>query len=115
MTLTTSGPLIQHLLFPLPPCQAKLHLVYLFYPETAGRTLEDIDRFFAGRCPLLVYKDKEAIASTRPTKYLEQEQDEMRRNSSVVAGDAAAMAEARRQSWARKDSMASGREHAEKV
>jgi hypothetical protein len=67
--------------------------VYLFYPETAGRSLEDIDRFFAGHAPLLVFKDKEAIAEKRPQKFIEREQQEMRRQSSVVAGHAAAATE----------------------
>lgn len=68
----------------------KRSIVYFFYPETAGRTLEDLDRYFAGDAPLLVFKDKEAIASKRPTKYIENEQAEIRRHSSVVAGDVAA-------------------------
>jgi hypothetical protein len=67
--------------------------VYLFYPETAGRSLEDIDRFFAGHAPLLVFKDKEAVAEKRPQQYIEREQQEMRRQSSVVAGHAAAATE----------------------
>lgn len=62
-------------------------IVYFFYPETAGRTLEDLDRYFAGDAPLLVFKDKEVIASHRPQKYIENEQAEVRRHSSVVASD----------------------------
>jgi|SRR5690349_4296510 len=61
--------------------------VYFFYPETAGRTLEDLDRYFAGNAQLLVFKDKEAISSHRPQKYIESEREEVRRHSSVVAGD----------------------------
>ncbi|KAI9722501.1 MAG: hypothetical protein M1828_004748 [Chrysothrix sp. TS-e1954] len=73
-------------------------IVYLFYPETAGRTLEDMDRFFAGHGgvdengkvveghppPLLVYKDKDAIARRRPQKFVDREFGEVRRNSSAV-------------------------------
>lgn len=33
-------------------------LVYLFYPETAGRTLEDIDRYFMDHDNIFVFKDK---------------------------------------------------------
>lgn len=33
-------------------------LVYLFYPETAGRTLEDIDRYFMEHSNILVFRDK---------------------------------------------------------
>lgn len=64
--------------------------VYFFYPETAGRTLEDIDRFFHGGAPLFVFKDKEAIAEKRPDRFIEQENQSVRRHSSVVAGDVAA-------------------------
>lgn len=63
--------------------------VFFFYPETAGRTLEDIDRFFAGHCPLLVFKDKEAIAEKRPDRFVEHEKAEIRRNSSIVPQDVA--------------------------
>ncbi len=31
---------------------------YYFYPETAGRTLEDIDAYFRGQPSLLVFRDK---------------------------------------------------------
>ena len=64
--------------------------VFFFYPETAGRSLEDIDRYFTGNCPLLVFLDKEAIQEKRPERYIEREQDEMRRNSSVVPGQVGA-------------------------
>ncbi|KAJ5986346.1 general substrate transporter [Penicillium sp. IBT 35674x] len=43
--------------------------VYLFYPETAGRTLEDMDDYYRGNPPLLACLDKEAISSKRPQKY----------------------------------------------
>ena len=33
-------------------------LVYLFYPETAGRTLEDIDRYFMDHDNIFVFRDK---------------------------------------------------------
>jgi hypothetical protein len=74
-----------------PGCQIPDSLlVYLFYPETAGRSLEDIDRFFAGNAPLFVFKDKEAIAEKRPQVFIEREKEAMRRNSSVVPGQVAA-------------------------
>ncbi|KAF2024133.1 general substrate transporter [Setomelanomma holmii] len=59
-------------------------IVYFFYPETAGRTLEDIDRIFHGQTPLLIFRDKEAIAGKRPERFIQQEQENVRRNSSVV-------------------------------
>ncbi|KAJ5921051.1 general substrate transporter [Penicillium verhagenii] len=43
--------------------------VYLFYPETAGRTLEDMDEYYRGSPPLLACMDKEAISCERPERY----------------------------------------------
>jgi hypothetical protein len=58
--------------------------VYFLYPETAGRTLEDIDRIFVGDTPLLIFCDKEAIAEKRPERFIQLEREEVRRHSSVV-------------------------------
>lgn len=58
-------------------------IVYLFYPETADRTLEDLDRLFRDGIGIFVYKDKDAISPKRPQKYIDHEQVEVRRNSSV--------------------------------
>lgn len=49
-------------------------VVYLFYPETAGRTLEDVDRFFADNGDVFVFRDPDATASTRPAKYVAREE-----------------------------------------
>lgn len=58
--------------------------MYFLYPETAGRTLEDIDRIFVGETPLLIFRDKEAITEKRPERFVQLEHDEVRRHSSVV-------------------------------
>jgi len=63
-------------------------IVYLFYPETADRTLEDVDRFFTENHSVLVFRDKDAISSKRPARYQEHEEGEMRRNSSVRVAEA---------------------------
>ena len=60
-------------------------IVYLFYPETAGRTLEDMDRYFREQPGVLVFRDKDAISNKRPEKYIEHEEQEVRRASSVGA------------------------------
>lgn len=66
-------------------------IVYLFYPETAARTLEDVDRLFRdSNGSIWVFRDKEAISTRRPPGYEEHERREIRRASSV---DAAALKE----------------------
>lgn len=62
-----------------------------------------------------MFRDKEAISSKRPEKFVEHEKEEYRRNSSVVPGDIAAAQEARRQSIIEKDRLASGKEHLDDV
>jgi hypothetical protein len=64
-------------------------IVYCLYPETADRTLEDMDRFFRENHDPLVFRHKEAISTKRPLAYIEAERDEIRRSSSVHAGMAA--------------------------
>ena len=56
---------------------------YFLYPETAGRTLEDIDHYFRKQPGLLVFRDKLATQSTRPMEFVEKEEQEVRRRSSV--------------------------------
>ena len=68
-------------------------VVYLFYPETAGRSLEDLDRFFREHQDILVFKHGDAISSKRPAAYEEHYQQEYRRNSSVVGISEGAMKE----------------------
>ena len=60
-------------------------LIYVFYPETAARSLEDIDRLFRENHDILIFRHKDAISPRRPAAYEEHERTEMRRNSSVYA------------------------------
>ncbi|KAL9635818.1 MAG: hypothetical protein Q9204_002476 [Flavoplaca sp. TL-2023a] len=60
-------------------------IVYLFYPETADRTLEDIDRLFRDDPHIFVFRDKDAISEKRPLKYVEHYENERRRNSSIIS------------------------------
>lgn len=57
--------------------------IYFFYPETADRTLEDLDAYYRDSPPLLVFRDKDVTSSKRPQKYIENEKDEIRRASSA--------------------------------
>lgn len=59
-------------------------LTYFFYPETADRTLEDIDRMFRDNQSILVFRDPDMTSSKRPRRYVEHTEREIRRNSSVV-------------------------------
>ncbi|KAL9053292.1 MAG: hypothetical protein Q9162_004843 [Coniocarpon cinnabarinum] len=80
-----------------------LPIVYFLYPETAGRTLEDLDRFFREDPPLLVFRDKAATSKHRPDKYLAHEQQEVRRHSSVGSVSAKTAAELYRNSMSSQD------------
>lgn len=79
-----------------------LPIIYFFYPETAGRTLEDMDRFFREDPPLFVNFDKDACRKRRPEKYIEHEQHEVRRHSSVHSASAKTAAALHRESLSEK-------------
>ncbi|KAI1340981.1 general substrate transporter [Xylariaceae sp. FL0016] len=70
-------------------------IVYFLYPETAGRTLEDIDRFFQENQEVLIHRDRDAKISRRPQKYVEHERSQVRRNSSIVPADVQAILDRR--------------------
>ncbi|XHG07924.1 hypothetical protein AWENTII_011055 [Aspergillus wentii] len=56
-------------------------IIYCFYPETANRTLEDLDAYYRTNPPLLVFKDPDAISTKRPLKYIQHEQEELNKNA----------------------------------
>lgn len=64
-------------------------IVYVFYPETSGRTLEDMDDYFRSNPPLLACLDKEAISSKRPEKYRQREQNHLHENKDGAEADLA--------------------------
>lgn len=63
-------------------------IIYLFYPETANRSLEDIDRFFVDNPGLFVNGNLEATSAKRPSRYVELEQEMIVRNGSISRGKA---------------------------
>ncbi|KAK7733832.1 hypothetical protein SLS63_004618 [Diaporthe eres] len=71
---------------------AFLPIIYLFYPETesfartqtdtkllANRTLEDLDEYYRNDPPLIVIREKDAVASKRPQKYFDHEEAQIER------------------------------------
>ncbi|KAJ5081796.1 hypothetical protein NUU61_010060 [Penicillium alfredii] len=60
---------------------AFLPVIYFFYPETANRTLEDIDAYYRTNPGLIVVTDPDAICVERPVKYIVHEQEEVQKNA----------------------------------
>ncbi|CAI7669291.1 unnamed protein product [Penicillium pancosmium] len=52
---------------------AFLPILYFFYPETANRSLEDMDAYYRSNPSLIVTKDPDAICRKRPQKYIDHE------------------------------------------
>ncbi|KAJ5113699.1 general substrate transporter [Penicillium angulare] len=50
-----------------------LPIIYLFYPETANRTLEDMDAYYRSNPSLIVIGDADAISTKRPTTYVQHQ------------------------------------------
>lgn len=44
--------------------------IYLFYPETADRTLEDVERFFRENHDIFVFRHKDGTSVKRPLAYV---------------------------------------------
>jgi len=47
-----------------------LPVIWAFFPETANRTLEDLDAYYRENPPLLVIKDKDATSVRRPQRFI---------------------------------------------
>lgn len=56
-------------------CAAFVPITYLFYPETANRSLEDIDRFFYDNHNIFVFNNKLATQLERPEIYEEADRE----------------------------------------
>ncbi|KAI0537060.1 sugar transporter [Xylaria digitata] len=46
-----------------------LPIIWAFFPETANRSLEELDAYYRENPPLLVIKDKDATSVSRPQKF----------------------------------------------
>lgn len=56
-------------------CFAFIPITYLFYPETANRSLEDIDRFFETKPGVIVCRNSLATQLSRPQQYYDQDEE----------------------------------------
>jgi hypothetical protein len=52
-------------------CFSFIPITYFFYPETANRSLEDIDRFFETKPGIFIHRNKIATQLQRPAIYEE--------------------------------------------
>ncbi|KAJ5769410.1 hypothetical protein N7520_003969 [Penicillium odoratum] len=60
-----------------------LPIIYLFFPETANRSLEDIDAYYRSDPSLIVIRDPDAICRGRPQKYIDHEAEEVSRTAKI--------------------------------
>ncbi|QLI73271.1 Sugar transporter STL1 [Metarhizium brunneum] len=64
-------------------CASFVPTTYFFYPETANRSLEDIDRFFADNPGIFVFRNKIATQLQRPPIYEEADNRVAHRNENI--------------------------------
>lgn len=55
-------------------CFSFIPATYFLYPETANRTLEDIDRFFETKPGIFVHRNKLAVQLHRPIEFIEADE-----------------------------------------
>lgn len=92
-------------------------IVYFLYPETAGRSLEDMDTYFSENPAALVFRDKDAVASRRPQRYEDEEETRYRRHSSggTVVGSEEKRGLSRRNTKEREQASDEGRFEGERA
>jgi len=64
-------------------CASFVPITYLFYPETANRSLEDIDRFFGDNHNVFVFNNKLATQLQRPAIYEEADREVAARQEKI--------------------------------
>ncbi|KAI0160934.1 general substrate transporter [Hypoxylon sp. FL1284] len=72
-----------------------LPIIYLFYPETSNRTLEDLDAYYRDNPPLVICGDRDSTTVRRPERFIqaqdrdiEEAAENLRRRGSVMVHDA---------------------------
>ncbi|KAL1853722.1 hypothetical protein Plec18170_005113 [Paecilomyces lecythidis] len=58
-----------------------LPIIYFLYPETANRTLEDVDAYYRSNPPLIVVGDPDTTSVRRPLKFIQHEDEEIHRKA----------------------------------
>jgi MFS family permease len=58
-------------------------IIYFLYPETANRSLEDMDDYFRGNPSVIVTKEFDAISQRRPERFVERERAALEREREV--------------------------------
>ncbi|RAL11869.1 uncharacterized protein BO97DRAFT_87636 [Aspergillus homomorphus CBS 101889] len=61
-------------------------IVYLFYPETANRSLEDIDRFMQESNGVFVHNVPEATGVERPLRFVALENERLQLGATIAEG-----------------------------
>ncbi|KAI2624202.1 general substrate transporter [Hypoxylon sp. NC1633] len=69
-------------------CWSYLPIVFLFYPETSRRKLEDMDEIFRSHGGILVFGDKTLTQRSRPQAFVEAEQRRITEASRPVSASA---------------------------
>ncbi|KAJ5408032.1 Major facilitator superfamily domain general substrate transporter [Penicillium cosmopolitanum] len=70
-----------------------LPVIYFLYPETANRTLEDMDAYYRSDPSLIVAGDPDAISTKRPVQYICHEDEEIQKNAKGAVSGSAGYAE----------------------
>jgi hypothetical protein len=65
-----------------------LPVIYFLYPETANRTLEDLDSYYRTNPSLVVIGDPDATCVKRPLRYIQHEDEELQKNAKGISMEA---------------------------
>ena len=60
--------------------------VFFFYPETADRSLEDIERSFRENHDVFVFRHKDMTSVNRPRAYIVDEESRIQESKTIKGG-----------------------------